>query len=95
METSYGHNNNNNKNFNKNKLAKQIKELTKKYEENVSLKMKGQVKVFTRFVFDRIIDIDSKTERFDADVIIQCSWFDDEVLKLLLNPKLDKNYSEY
>jgi hypothetical protein len=69
-----------------------VKKLRTNYEESIQEKSGGQVKVFSRCIFERIIEIDTKGERFDADLIIESSWQNDEVLKILLMPKFVKNY---
>jgi hypothetical protein len=70
-----------------------IKTLTRDYEDSLSNNKQQQIPVFTRCIFERIVEIDTKTESFDADVIIDASWHDDDVLKVLLLPELDKDYS--
>jgi hypothetical protein len=73
-----------------------VKAMTKKYEECEEKKPKDPIQVYTRCVFDRIIEIDTKGERFDADVIVESTWQNDQVLKVLLTPQFDKDYhSEY
>ena len=70
---------------------KYLKSLAKKFEESSVEKKQERVQVFVRFIFDRVIDIDSKSEKFDADVILECSWFNDEVLNMLLTPNFNQN----
>jgi hypothetical protein len=70
----------------------QIKALTRDYEDSMSTHKRMQIPVYTRCIFERIVEIDTKKERYDADVIIDASWHDDDVLKVLLIPELKKDY---
>jgi hypothetical protein len=70
-----------------------VKTLRKNYEASISTNRKEQIHVYTRCVFDRVFEINTKDERFDADVIIDSSWESDDVLKILLMPQLTKDYS--
>jgi hypothetical protein len=76
----------------KNDLAERIKLLNKKFDDSLVDKSKGTVRVYTRCVFERIIDIDTKNEKYDADVIIESSWYNDEILKTLLSPNFNPGY---
>ncbi len=62
-------------------------------ETEIGQAQREPIEVFLRCVFERIIEIDTKSERFDAEVIIESSWFNDDVLKILLMPNYTKNYS--
>ncbi len=70
-----------------------MKLLRKEYDESISTKRKEQMHVYTRCIFDRVFEINTKDERYDADVIIDASWESDDVLKVLLLPNLTKDYS--
>jgi hypothetical protein len=76
-------------------LQEQLEDLSKKYNESVRLKKTNCVKVYSRCVFERIIDIDTKNERYDADVIFESSWLNDEILNVLLSPNIASAYSKY
>jgi hypothetical protein len=69
-----------------------VKKLRDTYAESLEDKSRGQVSVFSRCVFERIVEIDTKSERLDADLIIESSWHNDDVLKILLMPQFSKNY---
>ncbi len=69
-----------------------VKNLRLKYDESITEKKRDQVKVYTRCVFERIIEIDTKSEKYDADVILECSWQNEDVLKILLMPQYTKTY---
>jgi hypothetical protein len=69
-----------------------IKCIATKHEATNSSKLKDQVQVYMRCIFDRIIEIDTKGERFDVDVIIESTWKNDQVLKILLMPQFVKTY---
>ena len=69
-----------------------IKSINKKYQDGLVDKSRGIVHVYSRFVFERIIDIDTKNEKYDADVVIESSWYNDEILKVLLSPKFSAEY---
>lgn len=65
------------------RLEQQFMALSRAGEEE---KKTAPVKVHCRCVFDRIVDIDSKNERFDADVVIELCWFNEDLLRTLIDP---------
>jgi hypothetical protein len=69
-----------------------IKMVANKYETAVTGKTQEQVEVYLRCIYDRVVEIDTKGERFDADVIIESTWRNDQVLKILLMPQFSKSY---
>lgn len=77
-------------------LVEQVKNLSKQVEDtdpNGPPKApRKKVQVYCRCIFDRIIDIDTKGEKYDADVIIETSWLNDEILKVLASPKFKPDY---
>ena len=50
-----------------------------------------KVKVTSRVVFLRVGQIDTKNERYDAEVFIECSWEDDIIYRILADPNMTKN----
>ncbi len=70
-----------------------VKNLRVKYDESVATKKREQVKVYVRCVFERIIEVDTKSERYDADVILESSWKNEDVLKILIMPQYTKTYN--
>jgi hypothetical protein len=73
-------------------MSQRIDLLKRKLHEQSLDKNRGVVKVSSRCVFERIIDIDTKGEKYDADVIIESSWFNDDILQVLLSPNFDPEY---
>ncbi len=73
-------------------MRERIKKLNKKLDESLVDKTRGTVRVYSRCVFERIIDIDTKNEKYDADIIIESSWYNDEILKILLSPHFNSVY---
>lgn len=59
-------------------------------EESNNKPKKKPVKIECRVVFVKIIEIDSKNEKYEAECIVECSWFDDKLFKALLDPDLPK-----
>jgi hypothetical protein len=47
-------------------IEKKLRLLEQQFKVNTKREKKDPVKVHCRCVFDRIVDIDSKNERFDA-----------------------------
>jgi hypothetical protein len=52
----------------------------------------NQKVVFARCVFERIIEVDTKSERFDVEAVIESSWHDDQVLNKLLKNEFGSKY---
>jgi hypothetical protein len=71
-----------------------LKHLSKDYEESLlaKLKKKGARKVYTRCVFERIIEVDTKGERFDAEAVVEASWHDDQIFNALLKLNADSGW---
>ena len=69
-----------------NRIQAKLKHLSKDYEESLLAedRKKGARKVFTRCVFERIVEVDTKCERYDVEAVIEVSWHDDEVFNTLL-----------
>lgn len=49
------------------------------------------VRVFSRIIFLKMGQIDTRNERYDAEAYIECTWEDDEIFKYLSSPNLDKD----
>jgi hypothetical protein len=67
-------------------LKNQLMKLEQQFLIRSKPDKKEPCKVYCRCVFDRIIDIDSKNERFDADVVIELAWQSDDVFKAIIDP---------
>lgn len=46
------------------------------------------VRIECRIVFVKIIEIDTKNESFEAEICIECSWLDENLFRILLDPNL-------
>jgi hypothetical protein len=73
------------------KLGNRVKEIVKNHKESDAEESKEQVKVYMRCIYERVIEIDTKGEQFDVDVIIESSWHNDQLLRNLLMPQFIKN----
>ena len=47
---------------------------------------KMAVEVECKVVFVKIIEIDTKNENFEAEICVECFWFDDDLFYSLLDP---------
>ena len=72
-------------------LKDHLRKLEQQFMIATKSEKKDPVKVHCRCVFDRIVDIDSKNERFDADVVIELAWFNEDILKHLIDPNYLSN----
>ena len=50
--------------------------------------MSNPRQVTCRIVFLKLGQIDTKNERYDAEAVIECSWEDDTIFRILANPNL-------
>lgn len=46
------------------------------------------IRIECKIIFVRIIEVDSKNEKFNAECVIECAWNDDKLMKTLLDPEL-------
>ncbi|CAF0736813.1 unnamed protein product [Brachionus calyciflorus] len=46
------------------------------------------IRIECKILFVKIVEVDSKNEKFDAECIVECCWNDDKLMKALLDPDL-------
>ncbi|RNA29805.1 hypothetical protein BpHYR1_053178 [Brachionus plicatilis] len=46
------------------------------------------IRIECKIIFVRIIEVDSKNEKFNAECVVECAWNDDKLMKALLDPEL-------
>ena len=60
-------------------------------KSSIKNKQKNPIKVTSRVVFLRIGQVDTKNERYDAELYLEASWEDDKIFQILANPNMPKN----